>query len=80
MELTKLHDIVLESSKDYLPNVLANYLYSLSALVNKFYHESPVVKEEDSSKKLFRLGLVQASKNVLGKGLDLLGIKALEEM
>jgi arginyl-tRNA synthetase len=78
--LTKLPDVVAESMKDYLPNILVNYLHNLSALINKFYHESPVAKEENQNTRNFRLVLVAACKQVLGQGLDLLGIKALEEM
>ena len=79
-ELTKFNDVIEESIKEYMPNVLANYLYQLASLINKFYHESPVLKETDLDKKNFRLNLVQASQKVLAQGLDLLGIKALEEM
>lgn len=71
---------VRESLAQFLPNIFANYLYELAALLNKFYHESPVLQEQNESAKIFRLCLVKASKNVLGKGLDILGIKALEEM
>ncbi|MBI4363360.1 MAG: arginine--tRNA ligase, partial [Candidatus Doudnabacteria bacterium] len=75
-----LDEKVEEAVQDYLPNVFANYLYELASEVNKFYHESPVIAEKDEDKKNFRLALVQKAKESLAKGLDLLGIKALEEM
>jgi arginyl-tRNA synthetase len=75
-----LAEIVEDSLKDYLPNVLANYLFNFAGLLNKFYHESPVMKEEDESLRNFRLGLIVKAKEVLKTGLDLLGIEALEEM
>ncbi|MBI4049353.1 MAG: arginine--tRNA ligase [Candidatus Doudnabacteria bacterium] len=71
---------VAEAIEDYLPNLFANYLYELVSAVNKFYHESPVLQEKDENKKSFRLQLVKKAKEALGKGLDLLGIKALDEM
>jgi arginyl-tRNA synthetase len=80
VELTKFNDVVEDSINDYMPNILANYLFGLASLLNKFYHESPVLNESDSSKKQLRLTLVKASKNILAQGLDLLGIRALEEM
>jgi arginyl-tRNA synthetase len=80
LELTKFTDIVEESMRDYMPNSLTNYLFELAGLINKFYHESPVLKESDPNKKLFRLVLISACKQILAKGLDLLGIRALEEM
>lgn len=73
-------EVVADAAKDYLPNILANYLYQLAQFLNKFYHESPVIAEKDEKVKNFRLALVSSAKNVLGKGLDLLGIEALEEM
>jgi arginyl-tRNA synthetase len=80
VELTKFGNIVEDSIKDFLPNILAGYLYHLAGLVNKFYHESPVHNEENEEKKHMRLTLVAATRNVYGMGLELLGIRALEEM
>jgi len=79
-KLSILPEIVEDSVKDYLPNILANYLYNLAGLINKFYHESPVMGEADEMVKSFRLGLIKKAKDTLGQGLDLLGIKAIEEM
>jgi arginyl-tRNA synthetase len=79
-KLSVLPEIVEDSLKDYLPNVLASYLYNLSGLINKFYHESPVMIEKDEQIRNFRLGLITKAKQTLGQGLDLLGIKPLEEM
>ncbi|HTL39681.1 MAG TPA: arginine--tRNA ligase [Methylomirabilota bacterium] len=79
-KLSILPEIVQDSLKDYLPNILAHYLYDLSGLINKFYHESPVVAEPDEQIRNFRLSLVEKAKQTLGQGLDLLGIEALEEM
>lgn len=78
--LTIFNDRVVEAMKDYLPNTLANYLYDLAKAMNHFYHESSIDKEEDLDVKKSKYTLVIAAKNVLGKGLDLLGIRALEEM
>ena len=75
-----LAEVVGDSVEDYLPNVLANYLYNFAALLNRFYHESPVTQEKDEAVKQQRLALVAAAKKALARGLDLLGIEALEEM
>jgi arginyl-tRNA synthetase len=80
VELTRFNDVVEESLREYMPNVLATYLYNLAGLINKFYHESPVIKESDPDKKAFRLVLIKASKEILAQGLNLLGISVLEEM
>lgn len=75
-----LHEIVTESLQTYLPNLLANYLFELAGLINKFYHESQVLKEENEKLKYLRLAIIRSAREVLGKGLNLLGIEALEEM
>jgi arginyl-tRNA synthetase len=74
------NEIVADSVREYLPNILANYLYNLATLSNKFYHESPVLQETDEGLKAFRLSLVQSAKETIFQGLDLLGISVLEEM
>ncbi len=79
-KVTILNEIVEESMKDYSPNVLANYLYELASLANRFYHESPILSEADENKKAFRLGLVNDITDVLSKGLELLGITPLDQM
>lgn len=77
---TILAEIAQDSLKDYLPNILANYLFNFATLLNKFYHESPVTQEKDENIRNFRLALISKAKDTLGTGLDLLGIEALEEM
>src|SRR3989344_2390576 len=79
-KLSILPEIVEDALKDYMPNILANYLYKLATLINKFYHESPVVQEKDEAKKNFRLALILKAQTTLGQGMSLLGIHALEEM
>ena len=80
VELIKFNEVVDTSLKDYLPNILANYLHHLAGLLNRFYHESPVISETDKDVKNNRLVLVDSAAKILAKGLDLLGIKVLEEM
>lgn len=75
-----LPEIVADSLKDYLPNLLANFLYELSGIINKFYHDSPIMKEEDEKLKYLRLNIIQVARNTLGKGLNLIGIEPLDEM
>ncbi|HEV8601219.1 MAG TPA: arginine--tRNA ligase [Patescibacteria group bacterium] len=75
-----LAEVVSDSLKDYMPNILANYLYNFATLLNKFYHESPVIQEKDEKVKNFRLALIARAKDTLKTGLNLLGIEALDEM
>lgn len=76
-KLAAFPDTIDKSAKDLKPNYLANYIYELATLFNKFYHETRVLgtKEEQA-----RLALVDATAQVLRNGLSILGIKALEKM
>ena len=79
-KLSIMDEKASEVLQEYYPNLFANYLYELATLINKFYHESPVLKETDETKKQFRLALAAKAKDVFGQGLQLLGIQPLEEM
>ncbi|MBX4187928.1 MAG: arginine--tRNA ligase, partial [Candidatus Doudnabacteria bacterium] len=80
VEASKLNEVIEDSLKDYLPNILVNYLFTLANLANKFYHESQVVSETDEAKKVFRILLIEKVRTTLAQGLSLLGISVLEEM
>jgi len=51
----------------------------LAQAFNEFYHACPVLTEEQELKKA-RILLIYCIKQVLGNGLNLLGIEMLEEM
>jgi arginyl-tRNA synthetase len=58
---------------------LAQYLFKLAQDFNAFYHELPVLKAK-LDVQLARLELLKAIRQVLGNGLELLGLPILEEM
>ncbi len=66
--------------QDYKPSIVARYLLDLAKDFNRFYHNCPVLKEENQQVKLSRLLLIKATGQVLKNGLALLGIEAPEEM
>ena len=76
----RLPEAIEDALKDYTPNTLANYLYTLAQLANEFYHSHPVLQEPDEAKRKLRLALVSGVVLTLAKGLDLLGIQAPDEM
>lgn len=65
--------------KDYYPNNIADYLYNLASEANKFYHALPVLKAKKGEREA-RLALIKTVSETLKTGLNLLGIKTLEEM
>ena len=81
--LTKLlctfPDKVLLALSDHEPCVIARYALDLCAAYNLFYHNCTILKAEGEA-KAFRLQLTAIVKHVLGKCLDLLGMKRTEEI
>ncbi len=78
--LLRFPEAIEDVLKDYTPNALANYLYTLASLANEFYHSHPVMQEKDETKRKVRTALVSGVALTLSKGLNLLGIEAPEEM
>jgi len=78
--LARFNDIVAESAAMMKPHLICNYLYDLTTALNNFYEKCPVLKAESSQQKNFRLTLVDATKEVLKQGMQLVGMEAPERM
>ncbi len=72
--------IIAEAGKSYSPALLANYIYEFTKLYNRFYHECPILKEENSQIRNFRLHLSKSSAQVLYNAMSILGITMPERM
>src|SRR5213593_3475465 len=77
--LCQFAEIVPQVLNDFRPNILANYLFELANSFHTFYEACPVLKSEEPSRSS-RLALCNLTGRVLGRGLDLLGIKVPEKM
>ncbi|QNK61148.1 arginine--tRNA ligase [Pedobacter sp. PAMC26386] len=72
---------IASSAKAFSPATLANYIYEVAKMFNKFYHEiPPIVKEEDEAIKQHRLNLSWVTANILKSGMRILGIEVPERM
>ena len=72
--------IVDEAAKAYSPALIANYVYELAKLYNRFYHELTILKEEDENLKTLRLQLSKVSSQAILNAMSLLGINVPEKM
>ena len=59
------------------PHALPNYAIRLADDFHRFYHHHRVLESEQQA---FRLGLVKATKAVLARSLDLVGVEAPDRM
>ncbi len=73
-------DIVKEAGEKRNPSVIANYVYDAAKEYNRFYHENPVLKENDINLKKFRLSLSAKTAETIKTALDFLGIEVPERM
>jgi arginyl-tRNA synthetase len=79
--LSKYPSELSSAAKAYSPATLANYLYEVAKMFNKFYHEvPPIVKEEDKNLQKHRLNLSYVTGNILKAGMKILGIEVPERM
>ena len=80
VNLSKYPGVISAAAKEYSPAHIANYVFELAKLFNKFYHEESILKAEDSNVKNFRLDLAAATATVINKGMALLGIRVPSRM
>ena len=80
VNLAKYPDVIAASAKEYSPAHIANYVFELAKLFNKFYHEESILKAEDLDVRNFRLDLSAATASTINKGMKLLGIRVPDRM
>ena len=80
LAITKLAPTLEAAVKTSSPNLVCAYIYELAGAVNKFYHETRILTEEDEALKAGYIALIALAKNVLETCIDLLGFSAPEKM
>jgi arginyl-tRNA synthetase len=80
VNLAKYPDVISSAAREYSPAHIANYVFELAKLFNKFYHEESILKAEDSQVRNFRLDLAAATAATINKAMKLLGISVPSRM
>ena len=62
------------------PNLVCAYIYELAGCVNKFYHETRILGEENEELKAGYIALIGLAKNILETCIHILGFSAPEKM
>ena len=78
--LSQYPDKVAEGGDAHSPAVIANYAYELAKEFNQYYHDTPILKEEDGKLLEFRLVLINTVAGVLVRAMDILGISLPDRM
>ena len=80
LSITKFGPTLESALKTLSPNLICAYIYELSGAVNKFYHETRILTEENEELKAGYIALIGLAKRVLETCIDILGFAAPEKM
>ena len=80
LAITKFGPTMEAALKAAAPNMVCAYIYELAGCVNKFYHETRILTEEDEGLKAGYIALIGLAKNILETCIDILGFTAPEKM
>ena len=78
--ITKAAPALESALKTSCPNLICAYIYELAGAVNKFYHETRILTEEDKQLQAGYISLIALAKNILETCIDILGFSAPEKM
>ena len=71
---------VAEAGAALSPAVIANYAYDLAKEFNQYYHETPILREENQGILKFRLELISVMARTLRTAMGMLGIGLPDRM
>lgn len=80
MNIALSNEAFLSAFTERAPNYICDNAYQLASLFSKFYHNNHILSETNLEKQAYWLSLCVATKRVLLKHLDVLGIEAVEFM
>ncbi|NJK95447.1 MAG: arginine--tRNA ligase, partial [Bacteroidales bacterium] len=72
--------VVEDAGSNLSPAIIANYVYDLAKEFNQFYHDCPILKEENSEIRNLRLQLADQTGKIIKQSMHLLGIDVPERM
>ena len=78
--LAEFETVVKQAGSEYNVSLIANYVYDLAKEYNQFYHDYPMLREENSALRNFRLLLSKNIALTIKKGMSLFGIDVPERM
>ena len=80
LSVTRLAPTLESALRTASPNLICAYIYELAGCVNKFYHETRILGEEDKEKQAGYIALIGLAKDILETCISILGFEAPEKM
>ena len=78
--LTRYNAAMQTAYEENAPHRICAYIYELSNVFNRFYHETKILAEPDEEKKAGYIALLKLTEGILSRCIDLLGFSAPERM
>ena len=79
-KIASLPGVIREAGESFSPALIANYSYDLAKEYNQYYHDYPVMKEENAELRNLRLHIASETARTLKTALSLLGMEMPERM
>ena len=78
--LHTLPAVIEQAAQNFSPAMVANYAYDLAKAFNSFYQDTPILREENSNVRTFRVMLCNTVATALRNTMNILGIQVPERM
>lgn len=80
LQLVQFHAMMTAACDETAPHKVCGFVYELSNAFNHFYHETNILKEENTARRLGLIALLVLTRDVLETCIDVLGFGAPERM
>ena len=81
IEIMDFERTILSAYENRATDMIANYAYDLCQLINNFYHNCPILRDDiDDKTKAGRLYIAKLAIDTLSTAIDLMGLKIPSEM
>ncbi len=78
--ISRFADTMHMAYRDAAPNLICAYIYELAGAVNKFYHETRILTEENKELQAGYIASIALAKSVLETCIHILGFEAPDKM
>ena len=80
LELSKFNETMKTAYEEIAPHKICSYIYNLANELNRFYHVTKILAEENEEQKASWIALLELTRKVLETCIDVLGFSAPERM
>ena len=80
LDLARFGGVIDDAAKELAPHKICAFVYNVANDFNRFYHDTKILSEENEAQKASWIGLLDLTKRILEKSIDILGFSAPEHM